>query len=293
MANQIPHGRSGAETIARGVSADYAEERGTSRDAASAAEKQIATLDTRQAKVAADPAALVADWRETANGAGFGPDARLAMVRDAQALVASKDHRATIDMQGDRIAARAVAHAADKLSERQSVFSVAALQGEAGRIGLGKVGYAQIGAAIGTATKQGELIDRTFLDRSGAEFAGFTTRASIETETKMLRAEAEGRGTLSPIASPLPVAEEKRLYVSLPARPSFGRRNSLRYTRTMISGIDHDPAYGIFSFPCQHSIARCQTSWSISLRFSCPDSRRQSFGRTRTFGENRATESRG
>ena len=222
MANQIPHGRSGAETIARGVSADYAEERGTSRDAASAAEKQIATLDTRQAKVAADPAALVADWRETANGAGFGPDARLAMVRDAQALVASKDHRATIDMQGDRIAARAVAHAADKLSERQSVFSVAALQEEAGRIGLGKVGYAQIGAAIGTATKQGELIDRTFLDRSGAEFAGFTTRASIETETKMLRIEAEGRGTLSPIASPLAAAKAVASAATQSERIGFG-----------------------------------------------------------------------
>src|SRR3546814_16478709 len=37
-------------------------ERGTSREAASAAEKQVAALDTRQAKVAADPASLVADW---------------------------------------------------------------------------------------------------------------------------------------------------------------------------------------------------------------------------------------
>ena len=34
------------------------------------------------------------------------------------------------------------------------------------------------------------------------------------------------------------------MFLSL--RPSFGRRSSLRYTRTMISGIDHDPAYGIF-----------------------------------------------
>lgn len=196
--------------------------RGTSRDAASAAEKQIATLDTRQAKVAADHAGLVADWQETANRAGFGPDARLAMVRDAQALVASKDHRATLDMQGDRIAARAVANAADKLSERQSVFSVAALQEEAGRIGLGKVGYAQIGAAIGTATKQGKLIDRTFLDRRGAMFAGFTTRASIETETKILRIEAEGRGTLSPIASPLAAAKAVASAATQAERISFG-----------------------------------------------------------------------
>ena len=38
---------------------------------------------------------------------------------------------------------RAVARAAEKLGERQSVFSAAALHEEAGRIGLGKVGYAR------------------------------------------------------------------------------------------------------------------------------------------------------
>lgn len=182
-------------------------ERGTSRDAASAAEKQIAALDTRQAKVATDPASFVADWRETASQGGFGPEARLAMVREAEAKAASNDHRTTLEMLGDSAATRAVAHAADKLGERQSVFSAAALQEEAGRIGLGKVSYAQIGETIAVATKQGELIDRTHIDRRGAEFAGFTTRANVEIEAKMLRIEAEGRGILSPIASELAAAK--------------------------------------------------------------------------------------
>ncbi|AKM08887.1 MobF family relaxase [Croceicoccus naphthovorans] len=183
------------------------DERGTSRDAATAAEKQVAALDTRQAKVAADPAALVVDWRDTASAAGFGPEARLAMVKEAEAIAASKDHRTTMELQGDSAASHAVAHAADKLGERQSVFSTAALHEEAGRVGLGKVSYAQIGEAIASATKQGELIDRTHIDRRGAEFAGFTTRQNVETEAKMLRIEAEGRGTLSPIASPLAAAK--------------------------------------------------------------------------------------
>lgn len=182
-------------------------ERGTSRDAASAVEKQIATLDTREAKVAADHAGLVADWRETANQAGFDGAARLAMIEQAQAKAADPAHRADIEMQGDGAAARAVAHAADKLGERQSVFSAAALQEEAGRIGLGKIGYAQIGAAIEAAAKQGALIDRTHIDRRGAEFAGFTSRQNVETEAKMLRIEADGRGALSPIASPLAAAK--------------------------------------------------------------------------------------
>ncbi|SNT15265.1 conjugative relaxase domain-containing protein, TrwC/TraI family [Sphingomonas laterariae] len=181
--------------------------RGTSRDAASALEKQVAALDTREAKVAADHAFLGADWRETASGAGFGPEARLAMVREAEAKAADPAHRAAIDMQGERAAARAVAHAADKLGERQSVFSAAALQEEAGRIGLGRIGYAQISAAIDAAAKQGDLIDRTFQDRREAEFAGFTARQNVETEAKLLRIEAEGRGALAPIASDLAAAK--------------------------------------------------------------------------------------
>ena len=182
-------------------------ERGTSRDNASAAEKQVAALDTRQAKVAADPAALVADWRDTARKAGFGPEARLTMAKEAEAMAGSRDHRATMELQGDSAASRAVAHAADKLGERQSVFSVAALHEEAGLVGLGKVSYAQIGEAIVAATKQGELIDRIHIDRRGAEFAGFTTRTNVETEAKFLRIEAEGRGSLSAIASPLAAAK--------------------------------------------------------------------------------------
>ncbi|WP_257543357.1 MobF family relaxase [Sphingopyxis sp. DBS4] len=197
-------------------------ERGTSRDDASAAEKQVAALDTRQAKVSADPAALVADWRDTASAAGFGPEARLAMVKEAEGIAASGDHRATIELQGDSVANRAVAHAADKLGERQSVFSAAALHEEAGRVGLGKVSYAQIEEAIAAATKQGELIDRTHIDRRGAEFAGFTTRANVETEAKLLRIEAEGRGTLSPIATPLVAAMAVATASAQGERAGFG-----------------------------------------------------------------------
>ena len=197
-------------------------ERGTSRDDASAAEKQVAALDTRQAKVAADPAALVADWRDTASAVGFGPEARLAMVKEAEAIAVSGDHRATMELQGDSAASRAVAHAADKLGERQSVFSAAALHEEAGRVGLGKVSYAQISETIAAAAKQGDLIDRTHVDRRGAEFAGFTTRANVETEAKMLRIEAEGRGTLSPIATPLAAAKVVATASAQGERAGFG-----------------------------------------------------------------------
>ncbi len=196
-------------------------ERGTSRDAASAAEKQIAALDTREAKVAVDQSSLVAEWRDTASTAGFGSEARLAMVRHAEAQAVSPAHRADMAVQAT-MADRAVAHAANKLGERQSVFSAAALQEEAGRIGLGKVGYAEIGAAIDAATREGALIDRTFIDRRGAEFAGFTTSQNVETEAKMLRIEAEGRGALSPMASPFSAAKAVATASAQAKRAGFG-----------------------------------------------------------------------
>jgi conjugative relaxase-like TrwC/TraI family protein len=197
-------------------------ERGTSRDAASAVEKQIAALDTRDVKVAADHASLVAQWRETASGAGFEPAARLAMIEQAEARAATPSHRPCLEAQGDGAAIRAVAQACDKLGERQSVFSAAALQEEAGRIGLGRVSYAQIEAAIEATTKRGELIDRTFLDRRGAQFAGFTTRLNVETEARMLRIEAEGRGTHAPIASPLAAAKAIASATVQAERAGFG-----------------------------------------------------------------------
>ena len=192
-------------------------ERGTSREEASAAEKQVAALDTRQAKVVADHGALVADWRETADRAGFDAEARLALVREAEARAANG-----VQLPDPSVADRAVAHAADKLGERQSVFAVAALHEEAGRVGLGQVGYSEIGEAIGRATKEGELVDRTFLDRRGAAFAGFTTSQNIAAEKTLLRIEARGRGALAPIASPLAAAKAVAGAAAQAERSGFG-----------------------------------------------------------------------
>ena len=182
-------------------------ERGTTRDEASAAEKQIAALDTRQAKVATDQASLVKDWRETANKAGFDSKARFALVDASEAKAATPEHKADMVVRGELAVDRTVAHAANKLGERQSVFSASDLQEEAGRVGLGKVSYSQIVEAIDRATKQGDLEPRSFVDRRGAEFAGFTTRNNVENEAKLLRHEAEGRGVLPPIASRMDAAK--------------------------------------------------------------------------------------
>lgn len=178
-------------------------ERGTSRSAASAAEKQIVALDTRQAKVASDQTSLVVEWRGAADGAGFDAEERLALIREAEFRAA----RGAGAWDRVMLCDRAVAHAADKLGERQSVFPIASLHEEAGRFGMGKIGYAEINRAIAGAIQRGELVERVFLDRRGAGFAGVTTRKNLEAETRLLRSEAGGRAMLAPIASPLAAAK--------------------------------------------------------------------------------------
>src|SRR3546814_11365451 len=109
-------------------------ERGTSREAASAAEKQVAALDTRQAKVAADQASLVAHWRKTADPARFDPRTRLAPVREATANAAHATGGAAHAMA----AKREVAPAAHTHGERHSDISVVAFHAAPGPDGVGK-----------------------------------------------------------------------------------------------------------------------------------------------------------
>ena len=182
-------------------------ERGQTRETASAAEKQIAALDTRAVKENVSRAELVKDWRETADSAGFDQAERLALVAKAELASAHADHAPTLTAIGEITAHQAVAFAAEKLGERQSVFSAADLEKEAGRFGLGTVTQMQIGAAISRATKDGSLAPRSFLDKRGAEFGGFTTAANISNERRLLRAETNGRGSVAAIQTPMQAAK--------------------------------------------------------------------------------------
>lgn len=177
------------------------------RETASAAEKQVAALDTRAVKEEVNRAELVKDWRATADGSGFDQAARLALVALAEKLAAQADHAPLLTAQGQIAAHQAVAFAAEKLGERQSVFSAADFEKEAGRFGLGKVTQGQISTAIDRAAKDGALAPRTFIDKRGAEFGGFTTASNINNEQRLLRAEANGRGKVAAILNPVEAAK--------------------------------------------------------------------------------------
>lgn len=176
-------------------------ERGKTRATASAEEKQIAALDTRLAKESVERGELVAEWRSLADDVGFDQSARLGLIAQALAVAAQPEHSLLLSGQGELRAQSAVQFAAESLGERQSVFSAAELEKEAGRFGLGLVTQTQVAAAIEQTSEQGQLEARTYLDKRGAAFDGFTTATNIDHEQRLLRAEAEGRGTVSALLS--------------------------------------------------------------------------------------------
>ena len=175
-------------------------ERGKTRAEASAAEKQIAALDTREAKASVDHRALRQEWRATADAAGFDQAARNRLMSEAETR--SEESRRDPAL----LARQAVSFAAAKLSEREAVFSASTLAREAGDHAFGKLSHGDITTAIAEAQKSGALVSRAFLDRRGTEFAGFTTPSGIETERTMLRTEAAGRGMAAPLAGPIAAA---------------------------------------------------------------------------------------
>ena len=180
--------------------------RGKTRQTASAAEKQIATLETRPTKKAVDRAELSVRWAAQAEKAGFGLEARQAFVSDARSRASDMQRTLLIDGEAQVAAMSAVKFAAAKLGERNSVFPASELEREAGRRAMGLVGNAEIKAAVNRAVEFKDLSPRTHLDRRGIEGAGFTTAINIAHEKKMLLEERRGRGIETPLANDLEAA---------------------------------------------------------------------------------------
>jgi ATP-dependent exoDNAse (exonuclease V) alpha subunit len=178
-------------------------ERGKTLETATATEKQMATLDTRVGKEAGDRAELVADWRATADAAGFNRLARTGMVAAAEAKAANPRHGLEVQGEADASAHAAIRFAAEKLGERQAVFNTAELEMEAGRRAMGRTSQAEIHRAIERAQVTGDLAPRVFQDRRGIESAGFTTADNIAAEQRLLQAEYRGRGTAPSLATPI------------------------------------------------------------------------------------------
>jgi len=173
---------------------------GLTRATATAEEKQAATLYTRVSKRPADRAELGSAWRAEAADLGFGPETRRALIADAVQRADASHHSLG---RGEVLAHDAVRFAAEKLGERQAVFSRADLEREAGRKAIGAATRRQIMAAVERHQESRQLETRALRNSIGLDLEGFTTDRAIAHERRMLEIERHGRGGLAPITTPI------------------------------------------------------------------------------------------
>lgn len=178
----------------------YLARKGLTRATATAEEKQAATLYTRASKRPADRAELGSAWRAEAADLGFDAKTRRALVADAhQRAGASLAALA----RGAVLAHDAVRFAAEKLGERQTVFSRADLEREAGRKAIGAATRSQIMAAVDRHQDARQLEARALRSPIGLDMEGFTTDRAMGHERRLLEIERVGRGGLNPITTPV------------------------------------------------------------------------------------------
>ena len=178
----------------RGAQVEAAlEARGLDRASASPDAKQAAALTTRAGKEVVDHAVLAARWRDEARALGYDPDR-------APPAPAWPDPAARREA-----AEAAVQQAAAHLAERDARFSARSLEHEARLFAQGRADGDQIRTAIEDLTQRGELERRAVQVRAAGgrrePGEGFTTRAGISTERKMLQSAqrlADRRAFLGP-----------------------------------------------------------------------------------------------
>ncbi len=166
------------------------------RSEASAWEKKMAAVVTRDKKTAVDRAYLRSEWEGLS--AEHGIDYRLPM------------QAASLSNQPDTAAI--LAQAIEHVSERQSVFSQQAILQAALERGIGVTTLREISAALHEATENGQLI------REGERY---TTPQAQQLERDILQMETSGRGTLTPIYQ----GERDKLQAQL-AHLSDGQRDA-------------------------------------------------------------------
>jgi len=183
---------------------------GKTRETATAREKEMATLMTRESKSDIDRGALRESWREKSQAMGIDFAAHRETTSPALAARAGGAREAV---------AFAVAHA----TERQSVVSEAQLVRAALEHGTGRTDLAAIRGEIAQQVGRADLI------QSGERY---TTPEAQQREREMLGVEVRGRGAVTPILG-TPEAERALASTSLNA----GQRDAAALVVTTDSRI--------------------------------------------------------
>jgi conjugative relaxase-like TrwC/TraI family protein len=151
---------------------------GRTREDASAREKEVANLATRDKKAEVDRPALHAAWQEKSQA--LGVNYRPALVTASHA-----------DVRQDA-AREALAYAVEHTTERQAVVTETTLVRAALEHGTGRTDHAALKSELARQVQSGELV--TAGER-------YTTHAAQQREREMLDVAARGRGAVAPIMS--------------------------------------------------------------------------------------------
>ena len=162
-------------------------ERGKNRQTATTEEKQMAALDTRQAKKEVDRGPLREEWLSRAKDVGIEWDR---IPRD-KGVTFARESSAELYLR----AKEAVDYATKHLSERQAAFSAKDLYRHAVEFGTGRTTIQAIDKAIRESKKSGDLIP------IGDKQERLTTRDAVTAELRMLDALERSKGAVSSVVS--------------------------------------------------------------------------------------------
>ena len=220
---RLDHGKDGTWEIAaldKGVIREFSkrseavgdalEARGKNRDTATAAEKETATLDTRDRKIHAERGELLERWHSE-----IGPE-KLAELN--KIVTHSKANRPSLEkttealLERVQIANEAVMWAAEHLGERDTSWSRNELLKEASRYAGSRVVLADVQNAIDAAASDGLLQEKSVriydkVSQQEVDVRGYTSKAAIVMEDEMLKEEYIGRNRAESLCSQERAAE--------------------------------------------------------------------------------------
>lgn len=165
---------------------------GLTRETATAEQKEIAALNTRNEKEPEiDRSNLMSLWREQHRQAGFEP-----LARPVAAEIPEGEYRSRADA--------AVREAVEHLSERDTRFTERQIVAEARKHNIGQIDDRDIRAAVARAAERGELVARETrqfdaITGQKQQQAGFASRESVETEMRMLATADRAARSVQPV----------------------------------------------------------------------------------------------
>lgn len=180
------------------------EARGKTRDSATAAEKETATLDTRDRKVHMERGELLEKWH-----AEIGEDKLndlKKVIRQSQANLPTLEMKTEALLERVKVANEAVMWATEHLGERDTSWTHHDLVKEASRYAGSRVLLSDVNNAIDAAIGSGQLIDksvRTFdkVSKREIDVRGYTSKAAIAIEDEVLKEEYLGRDRVQALCS--------------------------------------------------------------------------------------------